>query len=38
MKNPTNAARKTWIIIILLLTLLLVLSASPAFAGLVWSG
>jgi hypothetical protein len=29
---------KAWLVILLLLTLLLAMSASPAFAGLVWSG
>jgi hypothetical protein len=38
MGRFAGGTQKIWIIIVLLLTLLLVLSTSPAFAGLVWSG
>jgi hypothetical protein len=38
MQKLEFGRQKVWAILMLVLILLLVLSASPAFAGLVWSG
>jgi hypothetical protein len=38
MRRIITERWKAWLVILLLLTLLLAMSASPTFAGLVWSG
>jgi hypothetical protein len=38
MRRTITEKWKTWLVVLLALALLLVLSASPTLAGLVWSG
>jgi hypothetical protein len=38
MRRIITERWKTWLVILLVLTMLLILSASPILAGLVWCG